>query len=89
MTSQSRENLPPLYADPLAGVPHRTKEWYDKHNPELKGEAPEIVRMKKEWRSKILAEALERGEMAWQVIERHRREQAEQEQRETQTEPQS
>ena len=89
MTTRSQEDLLILRAGPLAGVPHRTKEWYDKHNPELKGAPPEIVRKNKEWRSKILAEALERGEMAWQVIDRHRREQAEKEQRETQAEPQS
>jgi len=89
MTIQSRENLSPLYADPLAGVPHRTKEWYEQHPQALEPKDPEVVRKNKEWRSKILAEALERGEMAWQVIARHRREQAEKEQRETQTEPQS
>ena len=86
MTAQSKENSLPQYADPLAGVPFRSKEWYDKHNPELKGEAPEIVRQKKEWRSKIYAEAERNNEMVWQVIERHRRERIE---KETQSESQS
>jgi len=89
MTTQSRENLVLQFADYLAGATFRSKEWHEKRIQELKNEDPEITRQRKEWRSKILAEALERGEMAWQVIERHRREQAEKEQRETQTEPQS
>jgi len=89
MTTQSREDLLPQYADPLAGVTFRSKEWHDKRIEELKNEDPEITRQRKERRSKIYAEALERNEMAWQVIERRRRERAEKEQRETQTEPQS
>ena len=89
MTTQSRENLLPQYADPLAGATFRSKEWHEKRIQELKNEDPEITRQRKEWRSKIYAEALERGEMAWQVVDRHRREQAEKEQKETQTEPQS
>ena len=85
MTAQSREDLSPLFADPLVGVTFRSKEWHDRRIEELKNEDPEIKRQRKEWRSKIYAEAERNNEMAWQVIERHRREQAEKDQRETQS----
>jgi len=89
MTTQSKEDSLPRYIDPLAGVPFRSKEWYEQHPQALEPKDPEIIRQQKAWRSKIYAEAAERGEMAWQVIDRHRREQAEKEQREIQSEPQS
>ena len=89
MTTLSRENRFPQYADPLAGVPVMTKEWHDKLMRERENEAPEITQQRKEWRSKIYAEAERNNEMAWQVIERHRRERIEKEQKETQSEPQS
>ena len=89
MATQSRENLVLQFADYLAGATFRTKEWHEKLIQERENEDPEITRQRKEWRRKIHAEALERNEMVWQVLVRHRREQAEKEQRETQTEPQS
>jgi len=89
MTTQSQEDLLTQLTGYLAGATFRTKEWYEQNPQALEPKDPEVVRKNKEWRSKIQAEALERGEMAWQVIARHRREQAEKEQRETQTEPQS